>query len=160
MTKTTAEGTGLTAGQWEKFFIEAKVRSDKLDAAKSAQGKAAVMASLLAANVDREVSIEVKGRRGKARLRMMPGRSRTKQYYFEICWDDPLENDAGIEIETVDRAGAVTTAKECLPAARRKPSPVKVSATTRSSDGKAPRDSDRRPSEVGGRSRVGAKPKR
>jgi hypothetical protein len=80
---------GLPARDWEPLFRKVGVERDRLDVAKSERGKTTILGNFLAQNVDREVPIAVNGRTGKATLRMKKGRSNTKQYYFEIVWDEP-----------------------------------------------------------------------
>lgn len=79
---------GLPPADWLEFFRSAKVEVDRLDAAKSRQGQITVAANFLARMVDREVRIEVDGRTGTATLRVAPGRSRRKGYYFDIVFDE------------------------------------------------------------------------
>ena len=79
---------GQPPADWLEFFRGAKVEIDRLEAAKSRQGQVTVAANFLARMVDREVPIEVDGRAGKATLRVAPGRSRRKVYYFEVVFED------------------------------------------------------------------------
>lgn len=85
---------GLPPADWLEFFRSAKVEVDRLDAAKSRQGQITVAANFLARMVDREVRIEVDGRTGTATLRVAPGRSRRKGYYFDIVFDEEDESAA------------------------------------------------------------------
>jgi hypothetical protein len=70
------------------FFRGAKVEAERLDAAKSSQGRATIMGNFLARMVDREVPIEVDGQAGRATLRSAPGRGGKKLYWFEVMFDD------------------------------------------------------------------------
>ena len=86
---TDVNKVALPAGEFEKIFREAGVLTDTLSNAKSAQSKATQMGRFLAANVGREVSVNVKGRTGKAKLCMTSGRANKKLYYFEVRLDEP-----------------------------------------------------------------------
>jgi hypothetical protein len=80
--------TGLPAGEWLSVFRSAKVETERLEAAKSTQGRATIIGNFLARMVGREVPIEVDGRSGKAALRKTQGRARKQLYYFEVVLDD------------------------------------------------------------------------
>jgi len=83
---------GLSARELELLFRAAKVLVDRLDAAKGRSGKSTVIGNYLSAHIGREMRIEVNGRSGRAKLCMVRGRSNTKQYYFEIRWDDRMNS--------------------------------------------------------------------
>ena len=85
---------GVPAGNWEALFKKAGVETDRLDAAKSEKARTTILGNFLAQNVGREVPIEVKGRTGKATLRMNVGRGRQKHYHFEIRWDDAEDSQS------------------------------------------------------------------
>jgi hypothetical protein len=100
---------------WERFFHKAGVRTEELGGCKGRRAKSIRIGQFLSPLVGREVPIEVRGRTGRAVLRSVPGRSRTKRYVFEIVWDEPpsaeaAEPSAGVVAElerpTV-RVGAV-----------------------------------------------------
>jgi hypothetical protein len=80
---------GSPASKWEALFKKVGVETDRLDAARSEKARMTILGNFLAQNVGREVPIEVKGRTGKATLRMNVGRGRQKHYHFEIVWDEP-----------------------------------------------------------------------
>lgn len=86
--KSKQTGVGLIPSKWEKFFITAGVGSDAATARGSERGKSIRFGNFLSRFVGRQVLISVKGRTGKATLRMVEGRARKKQYHFEIAWDD------------------------------------------------------------------------
>jgi hypothetical protein len=86
-------GAGLPAGEWLNIFRGAKVEAERLDAAKSAQGRATILGNFLARMVDREVPIEVDGRTGKATLRTAPGRGGKKLYWFDVAFDGDWPGD-------------------------------------------------------------------
>ena len=86
-------GAGLPAGEWLNIFRGAKVEAERLDAAKSAQGRATIIGNFLARMVDREVRIEVDGRTGKATLRTAPGRGNKKVYWFDVIFDGDQPGD-------------------------------------------------------------------
>ena len=86
-------GTGLPAGEWLNIFRSAKVESERLDAAKSAQGRATIIGNFLARMVGREVPIEVVGRTGKATLRTGAGRGNKKLYWFDVSFDGDQPGD-------------------------------------------------------------------
>lgn len=81
--------SGLTASQMEILFRRAVVMCDELNTSKGAKGKATVIGRFLSRHVNREVSIEVDGRAGRAKLCAGDGRSRSRLYFFEVRWDDP-----------------------------------------------------------------------
>jgi hypothetical protein len=84
---------GLAAAEWLNVFRGAKVETERLDSANSARSRATIIGNFLARMVDRQVSIEVEGRTGRARLRSATGRSRAKLYYFEVAFDDQIQLD-------------------------------------------------------------------
>jgi len=75
------------AAGWKDYFVKAGVATDNLTSAKSERGTSTVIGKFLAPLVGREVPVEVEGRRGMARLCIRSGRSRTKEYYFEVTWE-------------------------------------------------------------------------
>jgi hypothetical protein len=80
---------GKPAAEWDKYFRQAGILTDKLESTKSARAKNTVLGNFLAQNVGREVPIEVKGRTGKARLCCKHGRANQKRYYLQVTWDKP-----------------------------------------------------------------------
>jgi hypothetical protein len=68
------------------LFIKAGVRADELTDTKSSQAKAIKIGQFFTPLVGREVVIQVKGRTGKAVLRVEKGRANEKRYYFDISW--------------------------------------------------------------------------
>lgn len=86
-------GTGLPAGEWLNIFRSAKVEVERLDAAKSAQGRSTIIGNFLARMVNRTVPIEVDGRTGKATLRTAAGRGNKKLYWFDVSFDGDQPGD-------------------------------------------------------------------
>jgi hypothetical protein len=80
---------GLRPGELEPVFRRAGVLREALDRAKSEKAKATLIGNFLGKNMNREVSIEVSGRTGKAVLRQEPGPSKSKLYYFDVQWTEP-----------------------------------------------------------------------
>jgi hypothetical protein len=80
--------SGLPAGEWLNIFRSAKVEVERLDATKSARGRATIIGNFLARMLNRSVPIEVDGRPGKATLRKEAGRARKQLYYFEVVFED------------------------------------------------------------------------
>ena len=87
------DNTGLPAGEWFNIFRGEKVEVERLDAAKSAQGKSTIIGNFLARMVDREFTIEVDGRTGKAKLRTAAGRGNKKLYWFDVSFDGDEPGD-------------------------------------------------------------------
>lgn len=86
--KTKPEAVALLAAEWKGYFTEADVAVDKLNDARSEKRKNMIIGNFLSPLVGREVPVVVGGRRARARLRALHGRSRTKKYYFEVTWED------------------------------------------------------------------------
>jgi hypothetical protein len=97
MTTTTSERRAMApAKDWEKIFLAADVRVEELNACKSAHAKAIWIGKYLSPLVGKEVAIAVKGRTGRAVLRVEPGRAKEKLYYFEIAWDEPATTEPAV----------------------------------------------------------------
>jgi hypothetical protein len=92
-TKEGEQRAAAPAADWAKYFEAAKVRVEELNACKSARARAIWIGKHLSPLVDREVAIEVKGRTGRAVLRVEEGRSNEKRYIFEVKWDDPAATE-------------------------------------------------------------------
>jgi hypothetical protein len=88
------EVRGLSATDWEPLFRKAGVEVEKLDSKKSKHAKATIIGNWLARNADREVAVTIGKRTGKARLRILDGRSKRRCYVFEIHWDEPEEAES------------------------------------------------------------------
>src|SRR5262249_18526216 len=80
---------GLKPGDWESYCVQAGILNSEGDtsARQSAHARSVRIGNFLSRFVDREVPVAVKGRTGKATLRVHKGRARAKLYYFEVRWD-------------------------------------------------------------------------
>src|SRR5205085_9959781 len=65
--------------------------------------KSTRIGQFLAPFVGRYVAIQVKGRTGRATLRVEEGRSREKKYFFEIVWDSAAGDAPATGPESVPR---------------------------------------------------------
>lgn len=83
-----ASNNGKPPKEWVPFFDKANIRADDLAACKSNKAKSIKIGLFLSPKVGRAVPIEVKGRTGKAVLRVEEGRAKEKRYYFVVTWDD------------------------------------------------------------------------
>lgn len=87
----------LPAAAWLKYFDQARVLADDLAACKSARQKAIKIGMFLGQWVGRPVQMERNGCIGTATLRVNPGRSNQRNYYFEVRWNStcptPLESE-------------------------------------------------------------------
>jgi hypothetical protein len=81
----------IPAADWWRFFKAAGVREEELEMCKSAQARAIKIGQFLAPKVGRAVPVQVRGRAGRAVLRVEGGRSREKCYFFEVTWDEPQQ---------------------------------------------------------------------
>ena len=78
----------LPAADWLPFFIKADVLTKALAETHSAKGKTIKIGQFLTPNVNQTVPVQVKGRSGKATLRVeMKGHGKEKRYFFEVEWD-------------------------------------------------------------------------
>jgi hypothetical protein len=89
----TFESKATAAAAWEKYLRQAKIRLAELDSCKSARAKAIRIGQFFGPLVDQVVPIEVGGRTGKARLKMVKGRGNERRYGFIIHWDQPAADD-------------------------------------------------------------------
>jgi hypothetical protein len=78
---------GCTPKDWEPVFAKAGVLVEELAATKSSRGRATKIGQFFGPLLGREVPIQVKGRTGKAVLRVDEGRAKERRYVFEISWD-------------------------------------------------------------------------
>jgi hypothetical protein len=92
-----ANPPGLAAAAWEPFFRTAEIAVDRLQAAKSEKAKTTIIGTMLSQYVGREVPVAVKGRTGKATLRVETTRARQKTYHFEVVWDVPGDSEGNSE---------------------------------------------------------------
>ena len=103
-----AKSQWLPSAEWEALFRRAGIEADKLDVTKSSRSKSTIIGKWLSRNVDRESLIKVGDRTGHAILRVRLGRSRKKEYTFEICWDecdddvDPCEVEDAVPTATLE----------------------------------------------------------
>jgi hypothetical protein len=102
MSKSDRES--LMPTDWETYFRDADVRVEELDACKSKRGRAIKIGQFLSPLVGREVLIEVKGRTGRAVLRVESHRSKAKRYFFEVTFDTADEQEAEHTIEPLTEA--------------------------------------------------------
>jgi hypothetical protein len=81
----------LPAKDWERFFRQAGLLTDKPNSPMSRQACSIKIGLFLSPMVGREVPVEVNGRTGRATLRMKDvGRAKGKLYYLEVVWDDSV----------------------------------------------------------------------
>lgn len=78
---------GLVASEWERLFRKARVADERLGAARTPKAKVTIIGGFLTKLVGREVQVDVGGKSGTAKLCSRSGRSRQKEYYFEVVWD-------------------------------------------------------------------------
>lgn len=91
MTVGTETADKLPAADWLPFFIKAGVLAKALNDTGSARGKTIKIGQFLTPNVNRTVPIQIKGRGGRATLRVRVGtHAKEKLYFFEIVWDAPI----------------------------------------------------------------------
>jgi hypothetical protein len=69
------------------ILVAAGLSPPGIDDAKTPHAKAIKLGQWLGAKVGREIPVCVRGRNGKAVLRVVKGRSRETQYYIEVTWE-------------------------------------------------------------------------
>ncbi len=82
------EQHGCSAKDWEQIFIKAGVLAEELAAAKGCRAKATKIGRFFGPMPGREVPIQIKGRTGKAVLRVEEARAKERRYYFEVTLDE------------------------------------------------------------------------
>ena len=100
---------GQPAADWLPLFGTANLLQERLEGAKSALSRKTLIGKFLTPHVGRTVAIDVEGRQGRATLQCREGRSKRKDYYFDIEWDDqaPRGNEPTAQLR--DRSRAATT---------------------------------------------------
>jgi hypothetical protein len=106
----------LVATGWEPHLRKAEVLVEELSGCKSERARAIRIGQFLSPKVDREVAIQVRGRTGRATLRLEKRRANEKAYFFEVLWD--VEATAGAKKirpkEKTLRAAKTATRDEVL----------------------------------------------
>ncbi len=77
----------LPAAKWVPIFDAAGIAPPAPGDAKTPHARAIKVGQWLSAKVGRETPVCIKGRHGKAVLRVIGVRSNEKRYYFEVTWD-------------------------------------------------------------------------
>ena len=83
---------GRPPAGWVETFQQARVLQEKLALANE-HSRATIVGQFLGAKVARPITVETEDGPRAVTLRMRPGRSRNKYYYFEVCRPDAT--DAG-----------------------------------------------------------------
>ncbi len=94
---------GLPAGELIGLFRRANVLTERLEVSKSLKSRSTTIGRFLSQYINRTVTVEMPSRPGqtasrdrRGTLRVIEDRSRTKRYWFEICWicqEGPPEGD-------------------------------------------------------------------
>jgi len=77
----------LPAAKWLPILDAAGLTPQSLADAKTPHARAIKLGQWLSAKVGRELRVCIRGRNGKAVLRVIGARANEKRYYVEITWD-------------------------------------------------------------------------
>lgn len=103
-------GPGKKPSDWLQYFEASGVLAAEFKAAVNSRSKTIKAGLFLGPCVNREVRVEVRGRGGLARLRMVPIRANTKLYYFEVLWDDHgSSEDPGQALQSLQASAVAPT---------------------------------------------------
>jgi len=78
---------GVPPKDWASVFTKAGVLVEELSTGKGKHAKSTRIGQFLTRFIGREVQIEVRGRSGRATLRVVTRRAKEKRYFFEVEWD-------------------------------------------------------------------------
>jgi hypothetical protein len=104
----------LTPQEWESLFRDAHLRVEELNGCRSNRSRSIFIGKFLSSLVNRELPVTIKGRTGRAVLRVEEGRSNSRRYFVEYFWDPPAE-DTQEEAATSDPLPVVKQPQPPLP---------------------------------------------